>query len=71
MARMGKKLAREDQDEGEVSEEDEGGETKRNTNPKKIKLCRELSSLISIHRTRFTDLNTARNKRKYLQIRGL
>lgn len=62
---QGKKLAREDEDEGEVSEEDEGGETKRNTNPRRMKLCRELSSLISLHRTRFTDLNTARTKRKW------
>ncbi|XP_045102897.1 inactive phospholipase C-like protein 1 isoform X1 [Portunus trituberculatus] len=67
----GKKLAREDQDEGEVSEEDEGGETKRNTNPKKIKLCKELSSLISLQRSRFTDLNTARNKQDVSEMCSL
>ncbi|XP_068201247.1 inactive phospholipase C-like protein 1 isoform X1 [Palaemon carinicauda] len=58
----GKKLPTEDMEEGEVSEEDEGGETKRNNNPKKMKLCKELSSLISLNRTRFTDFPTAKTK---------
>nr|XP_045603275.1 inactive phospholipase C-like protein 1 [Procambarus clarkii] len=56
----GKKLAREDMEEGEVSDEDEGGETKRNNNPRKVRLCQDLSSLISLHRARFSDLNTAK-----------
>ncbi|XP_071543528.1 inactive phospholipase C-like protein 1 isoform X2 [Panulirus ornatus] len=56
----GKKLPSEDVEEGEVSDEDEGGETKRNNNPKKIRLCRELSSLLSLNRARFTDLLSAR-----------
>ncbi|KAG7166519.1 Inactive phospholipase C-like protein 2-like [Homarus americanus] len=58
----GKKLPNEDMEEGEVSDEDEGGETKRNNNPRKIRLCRELSSLISLHRARFNDLHMTRTQ---------
>ncbi|CAL4062327.1 unnamed protein product, partial [Meganyctiphanes norvegica] len=59
---MGKKLPKVDMDEGEVSDEDEGGETKKNNNRKKVQLCRELSSLISLKRYRFTDIQTARDE---------
>ncbi|KAK3868344.1 hypothetical protein Pcinc_026256, partial [Petrolisthes cinctipes] len=68
---LGKKLPREDVEEDEVSDEDEGGETKRNNNPKKIRLCRELSSLISLHRSRFTDLQTARAKQDRSEMSSL
>ena len=53
-------------DEGEVSEEDEGGETKRSTFTKKIKLCKKLSDLISIPRTRYTDIHSLKANSKYL-----
>ena len=53
-----------EKDEGEVSEEDEGGETKRSTFTKKIKLCKELSSLISIPRTRYSDIASLRANSK-------
>nr|XP_053636107.1 inactive phospholipase C-like protein 1 [Cherax quadricarinatus] len=67
----GKKLPREDLEEGEVSDEDEGGETKRNNNPRKVRLCRELSSLISLHRARFSDLNTAKTRQNVSEMCSL
>ncbi|XP_042226630.1 inactive phospholipase C-like protein 1 [Homarus americanus] len=67
----GKKLPNEDMEEGEVSDEDEGGETKRNNNPRKIRLCRELSSLISLHRARFNDLHMTRTQQNASEMCSL
>ncbi|XP_063585397.1 inactive phospholipase C-like protein 2 [Penaeus indicus] len=67
----GKKLPDEGAPEGEVSDEDEGGETKRNNNPRRIRLCRELSSLISLSRIRFTDVASARTRQNHGEMSSL
>ncbi|GAB6030651.1 Inactive phospholipase C-like protein 2 [Chamberlinius hualienensis] len=64
----GKKLSDEcDYLEGDVSEEDEGGETHAHKKKKchertKMKLCQELSNLIGIRRAHFVDFQTCRQQ---------
>ncbi|XP_046407217.1 inactive phospholipase C-like protein 2 isoform X1 [Ischnura elegans] len=58
---MGKKLPKNSGDGGDVSDEDEGSEmNKKKDNPKRVPLCKELSDLVSLVRTRFVDFSTSR-----------
>ncbi|KAG8234834.1 hypothetical protein J437_LFUL015148, partial [Ladona fulva] len=62
---MGKKLPKNCKDSGgEVSEEEDGCEpssSKKKDKPKKVPLCKELSDLVSLVRTRFTDFSGSRH----------
>ncbi|KAF4530270.1 hypothetical protein B566_EDAN007311 [Ephemera danica] len=59
---MGKKLPADCKDDhGEVTDEDEGSETsKRKEKQKKISICKELSDLVSLVRSKFIDFSTSR-----------